>query len=305
MESGRSIDPARLMFKNVIRKIVLEDWMLKLVALAITLGLWLGVTGLSTPTTKRLSVRLLPSVANDVEITSNPISEVDIVISGDERRIKSMTGKDLVALLDLSTLQPGDRVVSLSPDNVSVELPQGVRLDEIQPSRIAVKIEAVEEVELPVRADVQGKPASGFEIYSETVLPQKVRVRGPVSFMDTLQSVSTDPISVDGRKEDLVVKQVPIGIINSKATIFNTVVDVTIKIGEKRVEHILSLPPSALTGDKHVTVTLYGPRTVMSKIRPADVKIEMLRSDNGADVPQVVLPAEIADVVEVKQLRLY
>ncbi len=305
MESGRSIDPARLMFKNVIRKIVLEDWMLKLVALAITLGLWLGVTGLSTPTTKRLSVRLLPSVANDVEITSNPISEVDIVISGDERRIKSMTGKDLVALLDLSTLQPGDRVVSLSPDNVSVELPQGVRLDEIQPSRIAVKIEAVEEVELPVRADVQGKPASGFEIYSETVLPQKVRVRGPVSFMDTLQSVSTDPISVDGRKEDLVVKQVPIGIINSKATIFNTVVDVTIKIGEKRVEHILSLPPSALTGDKHVTVTLYGPRTVMAKIRPADVKIEMLRSENGADVPQVVLPAEIADVVEVKQLRLY
>lgn len=296
-------EPKRLIFRNVIRKIILEDWMLKLVALAITLGLWLGVTGLSTPATKRLSVRLLPSIANDVEITNNPISEVDIVVSGDERRVKSMTGKDIVALLDLTTLQPGDRIVSLSPDNVFVDLPQGVRLEEIQPSRIAVKIEAVEELELPVKADLQGKPADGFEVYSETVLPQKVRVRGPAGFMATLQAVSTGPISVEGRKDDLNAKQVPIDVPNPKSTIFNTVVDVTVRIGEKRIERTINLPPSAQTGDRRATLTLYGPKTALGKLRPADLKIEMIRGDAG-DIPQAVLPPELVDIVEVKRLKL-
>ena len=47
--------PTGLLFlKHVARKVFLEDWTTKLVALAITLALWVGVTGLSTPTTRRI-----------------------------------------------------------------------------------------------------------------------------------------------------------------------------------------------------------------------------------------------------------
>ena len=293
------------MFRNVVRKILLEDWLLKLVALLITLGLWLGVTGLSTPATKRLSVQLVPSVANNFEITNNPVSEVDIVVSGDERRLKLLTGKDLVAVLDLTAVQPGDRVVSLSPENVSVELPPGIKFDDIQPSRIAVKIEAVEEIELPVRADIQGKTADGFEIYSETILPQRVRVRGPSSYLKSLEAISTDPISVDGKKEDLNARQVPISISNAKSIIFNTVVDVTIRIGEKRQEHTYMIPASQQTGEKKAAVTLYGPKTLLSKIRPADIRLEMVKNDMGGEIPQAILNQEYVDIVEVKKVRLY
>ena len=37
---------AALWAKHVIKKLFLEDWALKLIALTITLGLWFGVTGL-------------------------------------------------------------------------------------------------------------------------------------------------------------------------------------------------------------------------------------------------------------------
>ena len=47
--------PNRLFVKHIARKIFLEDWPMKVVALVITLALWLGVTGLSTPTTQRLT----------------------------------------------------------------------------------------------------------------------------------------------------------------------------------------------------------------------------------------------------------
>src|SRR6478752_8738348 len=89
-----------LFFKHIIRKIFLEDWAMKLLALVITLGLWLGVTGLSTPTTKRFTVPLVPNISNSAEITSALIQEVDIVVSGDKRKVDQINRTDLSATLD-------------------------------------------------------------------------------------------------------------------------------------------------------------------------------------------------------------
>ncbi len=304
----KTTEPKRLIFRNVVRKILLEDWPLKLIALLITLGLWLGVTGLSTPATKRLSVQLAPpNLATNFQVTNNLATEVDIVVSGDDRILKTLTGKDLVASLDLTTVQPGDRVVSLSPENVSVNLPPGVRLDGIQPSRIAVKIEAVVERELPVRLDIQGTPADGFEIYTQTISPPKVQVTGPAGYLKTLEAISTDPVSVDGKKDELIVKQIPIGVSNAKSIIFNNgaVVDVTIRIGEKRREQVYVLPASQQTGEKKVAVTLYGPKTLLSRIKATDLRIEMVKNEMGGEIPQAVLKPEFVDVVEVKKVKLY
>jgi len=301
--SGRT-EPRRLFFKHILRKVFLEDWALKLVALVITLGLWFGVTGLSTPATKRLTVQLAPNVANNIEITNNAITEVEIVVSGDERKLKPLTSTGLVAALDLTAVQPGDRVVSLTPENVSVDLPIGIKLDEVQPSRIAVRLESVEELELPVKADIDGKPGDGFEIYSEVVLPQKVRVRGPSSFMKTLDFVLTDKISVAGKTEDLNAKQVPLGVSNPKATVFNTVVDVVVKIGEKRSEQTFAVPLAGIHAGKRAIVTVFGPRSQLLKLRPADIKVEMTHTDTGEDLPQVTLPAEYQEAFEIKKVKV-
>ncbi|MBP6002312.1 MAG: hypothetical protein KA746_02650 [Pyrinomonadaceae bacterium] len=297
-------EPRRFHLRHIIRKVFFEDWPLKLTALVITLGLWFGVTGLSTPATKRLTAQLAPNVANNTEITNNAITEVDIVVSGDERKLKSLTSTGLIAALDLTSVQPGDRVISLTPENVSVDLPLGVKLDEIQPSRIAVRLEAVQELELAVKADIDGKPANGFEIYSETVLPQRVRVRGPASFMKTLDFVLTDKISVDGKSEDFTARQVPLGIQNPKTTVFNTVVDVAFRIGEKRVEQKFSVSATGDPAGTKAVVTLYAPKTVLAKIRPADIKVEVTKGENGESVPRAILPADFQDLVEIRSVTV-
>ena len=66
-------EPRKIFLRHIVRKIFFEDWALKLTALVITLGLWFGVTGLSKPTTKRLTVPLVPSIQNNTEITNSPI----------------------------------------------------------------------------------------------------------------------------------------------------------------------------------------------------------------------------------------
>ncbi|MGI8811936.1 MAG: CdaR family protein [Pyrinomonadaceae bacterium] len=287
--------------KQILRKIFLEDWSIKLIALVVTLALWLGVTGLSTPTTKRFTVPLNFSISNDAEITSSPIQEVDVVVSGDKRRIEQINRAELAASIDLSELAAGDRVLSLTPENVSVPLPLGIKLDRIEPSRIAVRLEAVEEKDIAVKAETNGDPASGFEVYGQTITPPKIRVRGPASFVRTLDFVMTDRIDISGTKEDVIARQVPVSVANGKAAVLNTVVDVAIRVGEKRIEKTFVVPAS--TGRK-VAVTLYGPKTMLEHTRADEVKAEILKTDGGDDSPRVSLPDNLQDSVEIRTVKI-
>lgn len=293
----------KLLVKHVVRKIFLEDWGLKLTALVITLGLWLAVTGLSTPTVQRFNVALAPRVSNNAEITNALPPEVDIVLSGDKRRIEQLNNSDLTATLDLTDVPPGDRVVSLTPDNVYVDLPPGIKLTEIQPGRIAVNLEAVEEKELEVRAETKGSPAAGFEVYSTLVSPPRVRVRGPASVIRTLDSVETAKIDIAGKKSDFTAPQIAISVPNPKATVFNTVVDVFFRIGERRVERSFTVPVNGLDGG-NASFIIYAPRTLLGQIKPEDFKVEMTLNDKGEEEPQVTLPTELRDVAEIRKLKL-
>ena len=293
--------PRKLFIKHIIRKIFLEDWAMKLIALVITLGLWLGVTGLSTPTTKRFTVPLVPNISNSAEITSALIQEVDIVVSGDKRKVDQINRADLSATLDLTDVAPGERVISLSPDNVSVPLPQGIKLVEVQPGRIAVKLEAVEK-EIEVQATVEGAPAKGFEVYNTSVLPPRIGVRGPESFIDTLDFVETDKIDISGQETDYTARQIPVRVSNPKAAVLNTVVDVFFRIGEKRMERPFKVP--VLNDNKEANFIVYGPKTLLQKTRPEEIKVEMVLGDGGEEEPQVTLPANLRDSSQIRSIKL-
>lgn len=293
----------KLFAKHVVRKIFLEDWGLKVIALVITLGLWFGVTGLSTPTVQRFNVALTPRISNNAEITNALPAEVDIVLSGDKRKLEQLNNSDLTATLDLTDVVPGDRVISLTPDNVYVNLPPGIKLSEIQPGRIAVNLEAVEEKELEVRAETKGAPAAGFEVYASVVSPPRVKVRGPASVVRTLDSVETATIDLAGKKNDFTAQQIALNVANAKATVFNTVVDVFFRIGERRVERAFTIPVTGLDG-RTVSFIIYAPRTLLSQTKPETFKVEMILNDKGEEEPQVSLPPELRDVAEVRKLRL-
>lgn len=287
-----------LFAKHLIRKVFLEDWGLKLIALVITLGLWYGVTGLSTPTTKRFTIPLNLNYSSNAQIVNAPLQEVEIEVSGDKRKVEQINRADLAASLDLTDVAAGDRVILLSPETVYVGLPQGVKLVEIAPSRIAVNLEAVEEKDLEVKSKTTGEPAPGYEVYSTTILPPNVKVRGPASIVRTLEYVQTDKIELTGKTEEFTAKQVSVVAPDPKAAVLNTFVDVVFKIGEKRIGRSFTIPITGSAG-KTATVTLFGPRTLLSKARPDAFKIEL-----SGDTPEVVLPPELQDIVEVKKVSV-
>ncbi|MGI8641797.1 MAG: CdaR family protein [Pyrinomonadaceae bacterium] len=298
-------DERQLSFRRLFQRVFLDDWFIKAVALVITFALWLGVTGLRAPTTARLkNITLNLRVSNSIEVTNSPVQEVDLVVTGDKRKIDQINPRDLVASLDLTEVQAGDRTVQITPENMNVELPTGVKLEEVQPNKIAIKLEAVQEREIPVKAETEGSVAEGFEIYGTAVLPNKVSVRGPESYIKSLDSVSTEKINLENRREDFTAQQVGLNLVNPKATLIDTVVDVVVKIGEKRIERLFIVPVRTETQISTATVVLYGAHTILDALKAENLQVEIIKTDSGENSLRLVLPADIQGKAEIRKFKV-
>ena len=292
----------RITFRRLLKRVFLDDWLMKGVAMLITAALWFGVTGLSAPKTRRLrSIPLNINVGNDIEITNTPVQEVDLVITGDKRKVEPLNPRDLVVSLDLTDITDGERAVQITPDNINVELPTGVKIEQIQPGKIAVKLEKVIERDITVKAETEGSTAENYEIYGQTVTPTKVRVRGPESFVKTLDFISTEKINLDNQYTDFVVRQVALNVVNPKVTLLDTAVDVAFQIGEKRIERMFVVPVQS--ENRRATVILFGARSIIESLKPEDLRVESVKKEAGENSLKLDLPLELQDKLEVKKLK--
>lgn len=286
-----------------LRRIFLDDWLMKLFALLITFALWLGVTGLQAPKTTRLrGITLNLLVSNELEIINTPIQEVDLVITGDKSKVEQLNPNNLVVSLDLTDVQAGDRTIQITPQNITFDLPTGVKIDEIQPDKIAVKLERVEEYDVPVRAEFEGELSKGYEVYSTKVTPEKVRVRGPKGFVKSLNFVSTEKIDLSGRKGDFTAQQVPINVSDSKVSLVNSAaVTIAFRIGKKRIERLFVVPYETESKRGRASILLYGADTILENLSSEDIYI--IEKEGGSAELQVILPEDIRSQVEVRSRK--
>jgi YbbR domain-containing protein len=180
-----------------------------------------------------------------------------------------------------------------------------VRIGEILPSKIIIKLEAVIEKEVPVQAEKGGSLPDGLVVYGETVAPQKVRVRGPASYIKTLEFVSTEKIDLGNKTADFTARQVAVTVSNPKARIVDAaLVDVAFRIGEKRGERLVTAAIKGDTTGKKIPVNIYGPLSLLKGIKPGDLKVEMVDDEAGRKVPQLVdLPAELQGKIEILKAK--
>jgi len=303
--SDLNISDIRSFAAGLIRKIFLEDWTMKLIALVITLALWFGVSGLREPKTERLrSVSLNLRVSNEVEITNSPVKEIDIVVTGDDRKIAQINKENLIVSLDLTDSPAGDRSVQITPENLSVDLPTGVKVVDIQPDRIAVKLEKVDEREIPVKVETEGSVGTDLEVYQATALPAKVRVRAPESYIKTLDQISTEKIDLAGKTSDFTTRQVSLVVLSPKVKLIDTIVDVVVRIGEKRIERMFMIPVFGDESGRSAKVVLYGPRSAFEDLTNDKIRVEAAKNDAGETVLNITLPPEITDKVEIREKKL-
>lgn len=297
-------DPRRAPHRaeQLLRRIFLEDWSLKLLSLAIAIVLWLLVTGQNQPVTAHVNVQLNFIRPQSLEISNDPPRTVDVMLTGSRNKLDDLTSLDLVATVDISDQRAGERVLRLA-DKAQISLPQGIKVDGFQPSAIPIRLEEVVNRQVNVEAKIEGKPADGFEVYS--VYPSKgsVVVRGPASHVIALQKVMTESIWLGGRKESFTATNVAIDVPDSKVDLLEPLVNVNVEIGEQRIEKNFSaVNVTTAQGDKvqpaTTSVTLSGPASLINSLKHEEVRIVL-----DADLePRLTIPEALKDKVFLKSI---
>jgi len=268
----------------------LHDIDLKIAAVVLAVITWyyLATEGLEERRYPRVPVRIIDLPA-DVALLSSDIREVGITLSGPRGRLDVLEERGLVAEINLEGVavevgQALNHSVRLGGANIravidaqrSSPLLADVRFVGAVPPAVTMTLNRMTEKELTVQVEVDGSPAPGLDL-RHTVFPQKVRVRGPFRLLQSLSTIPTEPISVEGLRERLrrtvhLQRELPtpdfgaVPIFPARPTV-DVILEVAEKHEDKTIERVpvrLAALPDNLAVIQHdvdeVTVRLRGPK---------------------------------------------
>lgn len=239
-------------FGRLLRKVFIDDWGVKLLALGITLVMWMAVADFNKPRTIRVPVQLNFVRPNNLDISNEPPRTIDVELTGSRERLNNMRLSDLVATVDISDHPAGDRIVRLNNESVHMDLPDGVKIESFKPTTIPIRLEPNLERQLPVDIKLVGQPAAGFELVSSTAQPNVISVSGPASLIEKLQQAPTELISIEGKKGNFTALGVTIAISDSRIEVETPAVDVAFEISEKKRPESTPLSSASTFGDQLV-----------------------------------------------------
>jgi len=219
-------------FERWLRRMLFEDWGLKLLAVAVTIVLWMAVSGQNKPITQRSVVQLNFLRPDGMEISNDLPEGVEVTLKGSQAKLDEL-GPRLLATVDITDQKPGERVLRLV-DRLQMALPPGVTIQGTRPTTIAIRLEPIVEEQRDVEVKFEGKLAEGYELAGFTTIPGRVRLRGPSSRIKALQKATTESVLLDGRQESFNLTDVAISVPDPKIDILDPTVDIHVEITRKK-----------------------------------------------------------------------
>ena len=178
-----------------------ENLGLKLLAMALAIGLWLSVAG-ETVIERGFEVPLgFQNVPADLQVAGDPPDTVHVRVRGPMSIVNRLALGDVVAVLDLAGERPGERrLFDMFADRVRT--PFGVEVIQVIPATITAALErAGAPRTVPVVPDIEGQPAEGFTVGRISMVPESVEIVGPTSLLDNVVEAITEPVLIEGSTE--------------------------------------------------------------------------------------------------------
>ena len=187
-----------------IRRLLTDNWGIKLLSLGLALALWFYVTS-KGKTEMTLTVPLeLRNIPQNMAVVGDVAGSLEVRVQGQERVLRDITtGKKLVCVADLSMTRVGENTVRISPDDI--RRPSGVTVTYLSPSEIRVKLEPIVRKTIRLKPVLHGVPAGGYRLTKIEVSPPRITVEGPASVVELLEGLETTPIDIQGAKDDMNV----------------------------------------------------------------------------------------------------
>lgn len=172
-------------------KMTENNRMLKLIALAIAIVLWLYVGTQQDPLAQHTYEVQLEMENLPVDKTASLSEEtVKVHVMGREDRLNALSGSDFKASVDLSDVEEGEHALP-----VQVTLPNEVYFARTNPSMVNVQVDALQGSEMSVDINTTGTLPDGVTLEDMSVEPQKVFVTSDDAAL--LAEVDSVGVSVD------------------------------------------------------------------------------------------------------------
>ena len=192
----------------------------KILALAVSLLLWSMVhLNSDTPTpTAKIDTRIIENVKvqpygldeKKYILSAMDTDRVRIEIKGKKTDLLSAFSGEYKIKLDLSNAKVGTSTLPLS-----VDIPKGLEIVNIQPSTVTVNIEERNTATFPVSIVTKGAPAEGYQVGTITPQPATVKVTLPESELREVAKVQ-GTVTIDGEEGTVKEKRVKLTAFDKK-----------------------------------------------------------------------------------------
>jgi len=182
------------------RRLFFRNLGLKILALAIALGVWFALSGQRRERISERSYRIPLSLINIPARTmvASPLpGGVDVRLRGPFTALRQLEPEKLEAVIDLRNASAGERQYRFAPEDINV--PPDVEIIAIAPAEVRVALDRIGDKLLPIVPAFAGEVAPGVRVVDVTADPRVARVVGPAATLERMTGVGTEPISLANR----------------------------------------------------------------------------------------------------------
>jgi len=173
----------------------------KTIALALAVILW-AFTNFELDVERDVRIPLhLSGLPEDLIIVNNAPENVDLSLRGSRNLLSSFAFSNKSIPVDLQKTERGVLKIDLRRAASQI-VPRGIDIVAARPSKLSLNIDNLVTKRFKVKP-VLGEPDSGYEISKKIkVVPRFVKVKGPASQLNKLETIETAKIKLEGEKAE-------------------------------------------------------------------------------------------------------
>ena len=231
----------------------------------------------------------IEGLKNDDFVIANTLPDIIRVTVKDKQNIlDSITEEDFNVRLDLSEIK--EQNIYTLP--IEWDVPKAflhVRNSmlfstvELNPAKITVNIEKIQQKNVPIQINTKGIPADGYIIHDQQLDINYVRIQGPAGVINDIQSVRTEAINLEKAIDSIISQDVSlispnplvtfVGKSNAKVTIriVRDIENVTFTYNAVEINNLKKFLKAEYHIDDKISVTVSGDKKTLESLQKTSI----------------------------------